>query len=53
MNPYMASFFSLGVIYSFIGVWAMASGFMTSLGISVVGMALCAAGWKFSQRYLQ
>jgi len=52
MNPYMASFFSLGIIYSFLAVWALAMGFMTSLGISVAGMVLCAAGWKFSEKYL-
>jgi len=49
MNPYMTSFAVMGLLYTFIGVWALAIHSTGSIMISVLGVALCSIGWLFAR----
>lgn len=53
MNPFMISFVVLGLIYSGILVWALAAKLTGSIVISVIGILVCAMGWKYSNDHLQ
>ena len=49
MNPYMASFSVLGLLYAIIGIWALVMGFIPSVGIGAAGVLFCYLGWRFSR----
>ena len=53
MNPFMVSFTLMGLIYLGLVVWSAIMGFGGSLAISIVGVLVCALGWKYSERHLQ
>jgi hypothetical protein len=53
MNPFMASFTFLGLIYLLIALWAVMIGSMGSLAISAAGVLVCFLGWQLSNRLLQ
>lgn len=53
MNPYKIGFVALALIYAPILLWGIHMGFGGTIGISLCGLLLCAAGWKVSDAYLQ
>jgi hypothetical protein len=49
MNPFMTTFFFLGLMYAAIGVWSFVMGFTASMGIGIAGVLFCYLGWRFSR----